>query len=84
MRCCTKAQWEIRNLIRGIVNDVNDLSSVYGKYLGATCDVYGTCLEGKESCGKIKKIGWSYSMNGSKLLLLKEQIVLVKKLNQIY
>ena len=53
MRCCTKAQWEIRNLIRGIVNDVNDLSLVYGKYLGATCDVYGTCLEGNESCGKI-------------------------------
>lgn len=54
MRCCTKAQWEIRNIIRAIVNDVKKVVPVYGKFLGATCDVLHCCNEGKESCGRIK------------------------------
>lgn len=54
MRCCTKAQWEIRNLLNDMVSQVREIAPSYGKTLGATCDVYGYCPEGKESCGKVK------------------------------
>ena len=54
MRCCNKAQWEIRNLLNDMVSQVREIAPIYGKALGATCDVYGYCPEGKESCGKVK------------------------------
>ena len=54
MRCCNKAQWEIRNLLNDMVSQVREIAPIYVKALGATCDVYGYCPEGKESCGKVK------------------------------
>lgn len=57
MRCCNKAQWEIRNIANDMVNEAREVSPLFGKYLGATCDSLGYCPEGKESCGKI------YSLN---------------------
>jgi thymidylate synthase (FAD) len=56
MRCCTKAQWEIRNIANELVKQVKEIAPLYGNSLGATCDVYGYCPEGKESCGKIEAI----------------------------
>lgn len=53
MRCCNKAQWEIRNNVNEMVNLAKDVAPLYGKHLGATCDVYGYCPEGKECCGKV-------------------------------
>ena len=50
MRCCNKAQWEIRNLINKCVSDVKKVSPLYSSCLGATCDVLGYCPEGKDSC----------------------------------
>lgn len=54
MRCCNKAQWEIRRIFQSIVDDVKNLAPLYGKYLGPTCEVEHVCNEGKESCGKVK------------------------------
>ena len=54
MRCCTKAQWEIRNIAREMVKQVQIIAPLYSKCLGATCDIYGYCPEGKESCGRVK------------------------------
>jgi thymidylate synthase (FAD) len=53
MRCCNKAQWEIRNNVNEMVRLAKDVAPIYGKHLGATCDVYGYCPEGKECCGKV-------------------------------
>ncbi len=53
MRCCNKAQWEIRNIANEMVRLVKDKSEYYAKYLGASCDVLGMCPEEKECCGKI-------------------------------
>lgn len=53
MRCCTKAQWEIRNIANDMVKEAKKIAPMFGNYLGATCDVLGTCPEGKECCGKV-------------------------------
>lgn len=53
MRCCNKAQWEVRNIANDMVNLAKKEAPLFGNYLGATCDVFKTCPEGKESCGKV-------------------------------
>ncbi len=53
MRCCTKAQWEIRNIANDMVREAKRKAPIFGNYLGATCDVTGICPEGKECCGKV-------------------------------
>ena len=52
LRCCNRAQWEIRNLMNEMVELVCDKAPLYGNYLGAACSVVGKCPEGKHSCGK--------------------------------
>ncbi len=55
MRCCTKAHWEIRSIARELVKQVGKIAPLYGKMLGSTCEVFHTCPEGKESCGKVNE-----------------------------
>lgn len=50
MRCCNKAQWEIRGLVNQMVAYAKGVSPLIGEGLGATCDVFGYCPEGKDSC----------------------------------
>lgn len=51
LRCCKRAQWEIREAANEMVSLVQKESELYGKYLGAPCGVVGKCPEGKHSCG---------------------------------
>lgn len=60
LRCCNKAQWEIRKTAYDMIKPVRELAPLYGKYLGSTCDVNNVCYEGKECCGKV------YSLRGKK------------------
>ena len=53
MRCCTKAQWQIRNIAKEIANQVKQVAPLLGKGLGPTCMTDLICYEGKESCGLI-------------------------------
>lgn len=53
LRCCTKAHWEIRAIARDMVKEVKEVAPLFGDCLGSTCDVFGTCPEGKESCGRV-------------------------------
>lgn len=53
MRCCNKAQFAIRKIANQMCGEVKEVSPLIGSNLGATCDVFGYCNEGKESCGKI-------------------------------
>lgn len=56
MRCCNKAQWQIRDIMNEIARQVREIAPVYGKFLGPSCETTGICPEGRESCGKrIKK-----------------------------
>ena len=51
LRCCKRAQWEIREAASEMVDLVRKESELYGFYLGAPCAVVGKCPEGKHSCG---------------------------------
>ena len=54
LRLCNKAQWEIANVTRQMKELVLNTSEIYPEILGPDCEVKGVCIEGKESCGKIK------------------------------
>ena len=59
MRCCNKAQWEIRNIANEMKDKVKEVNPLIGTTLGATCDVLKYCPEGKDSCknrGVVKKL----------------------------
>lgn len=50
MRCCNKAQWEIRRIANKMVSDAKSVAPLIGSLLGPTCKVEGYCPEGKDSC----------------------------------
>ena len=63
LRCCARAQWEIRGIARAMIELLNetDAQPVFCGY-GPTCAVTGRCPEGKMSCGhpvRIENGTWS-------------------------
>lgn len=50
MRCCNKAQWEIRDLVNEMVRQAQNVTPLLAKGYGPTCQVEGYCPEGKDSC----------------------------------
>ena len=50
MRCCNKAQWEIRHIANSMVEQVSKVAPLIGEGLGPYCKVLGYCPEGKDSC----------------------------------
>ena len=53
LRICTKAQWEIRNILTEMRSLVLEKAPIYGSTLGPDCEIFLECHEGKESCGKV-------------------------------
>lgn len=56
MRCCNKAQKQIRDIVVEMVRQAKEVAPLYGEGLGASCEVFGICPEGKECCGKILEL----------------------------
>ncbi|OWZ84509.1 FAD-dependent thymidylate synthase [Natranaerobius trueperi] len=56
LRCCNRAQWEIRKLAKQMLYEVKEVAPVIFEKEGAQCDVDGTCPEGSKSCGKYKGV----------------------------
>ncbi len=54
LRCCNRAQWEIRALANKMLEEVKKVAPVLFSKAGASCDAFGYCPEGEFSCGKIK------------------------------
>ena len=50
MRCCNKAQWEIRHIANSMVEQAKKVAPLVGEGLGPYCKVMGYCPEGKDSC----------------------------------
>jgi len=50
-RLCTRAQWEIRDLVGAMVDQVNEVAPVLFEGVGPAC-LNGECPEGAMSCGK--------------------------------
>ena len=56
MRCCNKAQWQIRKIAWTMITEVKQIAPLLGKGLGPTCITEKFCGEGKESCGLVNKL----------------------------
>lgn len=58
LRECNKAQWEIREVARGMHEEIKKLddAKLFETLLGPSCETELVCREGKESCGKINAI----------------------------
>lgn len=56
MRCCNKAQWQIRFIAKDIAKQVSEVAPLIGKGLGSTCVTDRFCGEGRECCGLIDKL----------------------------
>ncbi len=56
LRCCQRAQWEIRTLAEEMLKKVKKVAPVIFENAGATCWSQGVCWEGDMSCGLWKTI----------------------------
>ena len=59
LRCCSRAQWEIRALAEQMLLLVKDVCPTVFRYAGPPC-VKGGCPEGKMTCGKAKEMREKY------------------------
>ncbi|MBQ7405301.1 MAG: FAD-dependent thymidylate synthase [Candidatus Methanomethylophilaceae archaeon] len=55
LRCCNRAQWEIREMANLMLAEVKKVAPVIFEDAGASCDVLGYCPE-QRSCGKCQKL----------------------------
>lgn len=53
-RLCERAQWEIRELARAMLERVREVAPRLFAWVGAPCEMKGFCPEGKMSCGKVE------------------------------
>ncbi|MGI5825585.1 MAG: FAD-dependent thymidylate synthase [Bacillota bacterium] len=56
LRCCNRAQWEIRALANAMLKEVKAVAPLLFAHAGATCDSQGICYEGDMCCGKCKNV----------------------------
>ena len=61
LRCCLRAQWEIRELANRMLIEVKKVAPVIFEKAGPRCVSLGYCPEGKFTCGKLKEILEAYS-----------------------
>lgn len=55
LRCCNRAQWEIREVAWDMLKLVREVAPTVFKNSGAAC-ISGACAEGKMSCGKMAEV----------------------------
>jgi thymidylate synthase (FAD) len=60
LRCCNRAQWEIRELAYKMLALVKEVSPLLFKNAGPSC-VSGPCAEGAYSCGKAAQVKKMYA-----------------------
>ena len=56
LRCCNKAQWQIRFIAQEMAKQVKEIAPLIGKGLGPTCMTDRYCGEGRECCGLINAL----------------------------
>lgn len=56
LRCCTRAQWEIRALANEMLRQCKEAVPVIFENAGPTCISEGVCHEGAMSCGRLQVI----------------------------
>ena len=53
LRCCTRAQWEIRALANAMLSQVQQVAPLLFAKAGPTCVSQGICSEGDFTCGRL-------------------------------
>ncbi len=56
LRCCNRAQWEIRQLAERMLAECKKVAPVLFENAGPTCVSEGICREGAMSCGRLAAI----------------------------
>lgn len=56
LRCCQRAQWEIRNLAYEMRRLVREVAPLLFAKVGPTCESMGLCFEGSMSCGRCPNV----------------------------
>ena len=59
MRCCRRAQWEIRELAERMLGLARAAAPVLFEGCGPAC-VTGACPEGKMTCGRLREVRAAY------------------------
>jgi len=59
MRCCLRAQWEIRGLAERMLGLARAAAPVLFEGCGPAC-VAGACPEGKMNCGRLREVRAAY------------------------
>ncbi len=59
LRCCNRAQWEIRGLADKMLKEVKNVAPNLFKNIGPRC-LKGPCPEGKMTCGEINEVREKY------------------------
>ena len=57
LRCCTRAQWEIRQLASEMLKYVQQTAPLLFDKAGPTCVTQGICTEGDLTCGRLQALG---------------------------
>ncbi len=61
LRCCNRAQWEIREVARQMLEECRKVAPHLFQKAGPAC-LYGPCPEGKMSCGKMAEVRQMYGV----------------------
>lgn len=56
LRCCSRAQWEIRTLAEKMLLEVKKIAPALFENAGPTCVTQGICHEGTMSCGRLASL----------------------------
>ncbi|MGI6712018.1 MAG: FAD-dependent thymidylate synthase [Bacillota bacterium] len=56
LRCCQRAQWEIREIAELMLKEVRKVAPRLFAKAGPTCVTEGICFEGELSCGRVENI----------------------------
>ena len=65
LRCCNRAQWEIRELAYEMLMEVKKVYPILFKNAGPSC-LIGPCPEGKMTCGKMDEVKEKYMYGSEK------------------
>jgi len=64
LRCCNRAQWEIRDLADSMLVRVREVEPELFRQAGPYCYQLGKCPEGRFSCGKMVEVRERYEKLG--------------------
>ena len=69
LRCCNRAQWEIRHLAEKMLAEVKQVAPVLFEKAGPACVTDGICTEGEMTCGRLAALQAKAAQNQEDICL---------------